>query len=128
MYIYIVSLCSYRWGHVSSCAHAALTLLYPLTWQHIFIPVLPTAMLSYACAPMPYVLGILSRHISALEREPVEDALYVNLDTGKILGGPDGADGAAPPLPRLISQSLERSLSAHVRHTKRARLDNQVRI
>jgi hypothetical protein len=110
-----------RWGHVSSCAHAALTLLYPLTWQHIFIPILPTAMLSYACAPMPYVLGVLSRHLPQLEKEPIEDALFVDLDAGRMAGG----DASAPALPKPISQALERSLSAHVRHAKRSRLDNQ---
>ena len=114
-----------RWGHVSSCAHAALTLLYPLTWQHIFIPVLPTAMLSYACAPMPYVLGLLARHAPALAKEPVEEeVLYVHLETGKIAGGAEPSD-EAPSLPRPISQALERSLGVHLRNGKKSRLDNQ---
>jgi hypothetical protein len=34
-----------------------LQLLYPFSWQHIFIPVLPQSLLSFACAPMPYVIG-----------------------------------------------------------------------
>jgi len=115
-----------RLGHVSSCAHAALTLLYPLKWQHIFIPILPTSMLSYACAPMPYVLGILARHVPQLEQEPIEDALYVHLDSGRISGGAEAGDvSAIASLPRPIMQSLERSLSVHVRHAKRSRLDNQ---
>jgi len=114
-----------RWGHVSSCAHAALTLLYPLTWQHIFIPVLPTAMLSYACAPMPYVLGLLARHAPALAKEPVEEeVLYVHLETGKVAGGAEPSD-EAPSLPRPISQALERSLGVHLRNGKKSRLDNQ---
>ena len=114
-----------RWGHVSSCAHAALTLLYPLTWQHIFIPVLPTAMLSYACAPMPYVLGLLARHAPALAKEPVEEeVLYVHLETGKIAGGAEPSE-EAPSLPRPISQALERSLGVHLRNGKKSRLDNQ---
>ena len=28
-----------RWGHVSGCVHAATSMLYPLQWQHILIPV-----------------------------------------------------------------------------------------
>ena len=60
---------------MSSCAHAALTLLYPLQWQHIFIPVLPQSKLSYACAPMPFVLGVLSQHLAALTAEPIDEAV-----------------------------------------------------
>ena len=78
-----------QYGHVSACAHAAGSLLYPLEWQHIFVPVLPRSMLScagvlhpslaclllgwlaasalfrllrrYVSAPMPFVLGVLSQ-------------------------------------------------------------------
>lgn len=63
-----------RWGHVSGCAHAATVLLYPLQWQHILIPVLPPTKLSYACAPMPFVLGIQTRHLPAMMREPLDQA------------------------------------------------------
>lgn len=67
-----------RWGQISSCAHALLALLYPLAWQHIFIPVLPSSKLSYACAPMPFVLGVLSSDLKTLQKEPVDSLLYVS--------------------------------------------------
>lgn len=31
-----------------------LQVLYPLSWQHVFIPVLPSSLLSFCCAPMPF--------------------------------------------------------------------------
>ena len=61
-----------RWGHVSGCAHAATVMLYPLQWQHILIPVLPKSKLSYACAPMPFVLGVQTSHLPALMKEPLD--------------------------------------------------------
>ena len=72
---------SSRWGHVSSCAHAAQTLLYPLQWQHIFIPVLPKSKFSYAAAPMPFVVGVLARHLPRLQREAIApEVIFVDLD------------------------------------------------
>ena len=37
---------------LSACAHACVALLQPFEWQHVFIPLLPAKLLSYACAPM----------------------------------------------------------------------------
>lgn len=43
---------------LSGCVHAAVNLVYPFSWQHIFIPVLPSSLLDYIHAPMPFVVGI----------------------------------------------------------------------
>lgn len=43
---------------LSSCVHAAMAMLYPFAWQHVFIPLLPADMLEYASAPMPFVIGV----------------------------------------------------------------------
>ncbi|KAL1510989.1 hypothetical protein AB1Y20_005814 [Prymnesium parvum] len=113
-----------RWGHVSSCAHAMLALLYPFQWQHIFIPVLPTSKLSYACAPMPFVLGVLARHLRALQQEPLDSLLYVDLDKGKISA--EASVLAAAQLPRPHRDTLQAALSRQIRLAKAnsTRLDN----
>ncbi|CAN0556442.1 unnamed protein product, partial [Ectocarpus sp. 12 AP-2014] len=43
---------------LSCCVHAAMAMLYPFAWQHVFIPLLPTDMLEYVSAPMPFVIGV----------------------------------------------------------------------
>uniref|UniRef100_A0A3B4TH35 DENN domain containing 1C n=1 Tax=Seriola dumerili TaxID=41447 RepID=A0A3B4TH35_SERDU len=43
---------------LTSCVHALSAVLYPMYWQHIFIPVLPPHLLDYCCAPMPYLIGV----------------------------------------------------------------------
>ena len=35
-------------------------MIAPFEWQHVFIPLLPGALLGYACAPMPFVIGVPS--------------------------------------------------------------------
>ncbi|KAF3844090.1 hypothetical protein F7725_016138 [Dissostichus mawsoni] len=51
---------------LTSCVHALSAVLYPMYWQHIFIPVLPPHLLDYCCAPMPYLIGV---HASLSEGE-----------------------------------------------------------
>ena len=106
-------------GVVSSCAHAALALLYPLEWQHIFVPVLPQTMLTYASAPMPFVLGVLAKHLPQLEKEPIGDVLVVNVDSGKLSGTAD----VSREIPRPLRSALNTALSRELRKSRVKRLD-----
>ncbi|KAM3619402.1 uncharacterized protein V6R79_007640 [Siganus canaliculatus] len=66
---------------LTACVHGAAALLFPMYWQHIFIPVLPPHLLDYCCAPMPYFVGV---HLSLLERvrsRSLEDVVILNVDT-----------------------------------------------
>lgn len=65
----VLSLCS----TLSSCVHAVVALLYPLSWQHTFIPVLPTSMVDIVCCPTPFLVGILSSSLPKLKDLPVEE-------------------------------------------------------
>ncbi|XP_041133940.1 DENN domain-containing protein 1B-like isoform X5 [Polyodon spathula] len=66
---------------LTACVHGSTALLYPLFWQHIYIPVLPPHLLDYCCAPMPYVVGV---HLSLMEKvksRTLEDVVVLNVDT-----------------------------------------------
>ncbi|XP_077934363.1 DENN domain-containing protein 1B isoform X4 [Halichoerus grypus] len=56
---------------LTACVHGSVALLYPMYWQHIYIPVLPPHLLDYCCAPMPYLIGIHSSliEVSALKNK-----------------------------------------------------------
>lgn len=45
---------------LSDCINGLTSLLYPFSWQHVFIPILPKSLLGYLMAPMPLLIGILS--------------------------------------------------------------------
>lgn len=49
---------SRRLDRLSSCVQASNAFLYPMVWQHIFIPILPLKMKEILCAPMPYLIGV----------------------------------------------------------------------
>jgi hypothetical protein len=82
-----------RLTDVSAGVHACAALLAPLSWQHLFLPVLPASMLQYACAPMPFILGLQSPHLAAVTRLrlPVEKLVIVNVDSGIVIGAEDDA-------------------------------------
>ena len=70
---------------LSACVHAAVGLLYPFSWQHVFIPVLPPSLLSYASTPGPIIFGLRRQHLSSLPPSPLNDELiYVDLDAGEL--------------------------------------------
>ncbi|XP_040895848.1 DENN domain-containing protein 1B isoform X2 [Toxotes jaculatrix] len=69
---------------LTACVHGAAAMLFPMYWQHIFIPVLPPHLLDYCCAPMPYFVGV---HLSLLERvrsRSLEDVVILNVDTNTL--------------------------------------------
>ena len=58
---------------LSSCIHAVVALLYPFSWQHTFIPVLPASMVDIVCCPTPFLVGLLSSSLPKLKDLPVEE-------------------------------------------------------
>ncbi|XP_023687100.2 DENN domain-containing protein 2C isoform X1 [Paramormyrops kingsleyae] len=70
---------------LSHCAHAALALLYPFTWQHTFVPVLPANMLDICCSPTPFLMGVLFSSLPQLLDLPIEEVLIVDLCMDKFV-------------------------------------------
>ncbi|XP_028666874.1 DENN domain-containing protein 1B isoform X2 [Erpetoichthys calabaricus] len=69
---------------LTACVHGSTSMLCPMFWQHIYIPVLPPHLLDYCCAPMPYVIGV---HLSLIERvknRALEDVVILNVDTNTL--------------------------------------------
>lgn len=58
---------------LSRCGHAVLALLYPFTWQHTFVPVLPASMLDVSCSPTPFLIGVLAPCLPQLLELPIEE-------------------------------------------------------
>lgn len=120
---------------LSHCIFAAASLLFPFQWQHIFIPILPRALLDVCCAPMPFVVGVHVSCMPQLQRMPLESTVFVDLDRntvtdtaasavnavpdgGAAADGEDAAGAGAATDTRLPTRHLERL---------RAELDSIVR-
>ncbi|XP_048198117.1 DENN domain-containing protein 1A isoform X6 [Perognathus longimembris pacificus] len=69
---------------LTACIHGSAAMLYPMYWQHVYIPVLPPHLLDYCCAPMPYLIGI---HLSLMEKVrnmALDDVVILNVDTNTL--------------------------------------------
>lgn len=69
---------------LTSCVHALSAVLYPMYWQHIFIPVLPPHLLDYCCAPLPYLIGVHSSLAERVKSRGLEEVIVLNVDTNTL--------------------------------------------
>ncbi|KFV79800.1 DENN domain-containing protein 2C, partial [Struthio camelus australis] len=92
---------------LSKCGHAAVATLYPFTWQHTYIPVLPTSMIDIACSPTPFLIGILSCSLPQLQDLPIEEVLIVDLCADRFLQEVSDEDEI---LPHKLQAALEQIL------------------
>ncbi len=72
-------------GILSSCVNALSSLLYPFSWQHVFIPVLPQSLLDYCCAPMPFFVGVLTDSVPAIKKLPLEEVILFALCSPRLM-------------------------------------------
>lgn len=102
---------------LTSCMDAISNMPYPFAWQYVFIPILPKTMLSFLCAPMPFLMGILSSSLEAALKEPMEEGvLIVDVDNNEILQAPEDLP---PTLPVAAIEKLRKSLKKIVASPKR---------
>ncbi|XP_015255725.1 PREDICTED: DENN domain-containing protein 2A isoform X2 [Cyprinodon variegatus] len=94
---------------LSQCCHAVVALLYPFTWQHTYIPVLPPSMLDIVCTPTPFIVGLLSSSLPRLKELPIEEVLVVDLGNSRFLRQLDDEDSILPhKLQAALEQVLEK--------------------
>uniref|UniRef100_A0A8C2KSK7 DENN domain containing 2A n=1 Tax=Cyprinus carpio TaxID=7962 RepID=A0A8C2KSK7_CYPCA len=92
---------------LSKCCHAMVALLYPFTWQHTYIPVLPPSMMDIVCTPTPFIVGLLSSSLARLKELPLEEVLVVDLGNSRFLRQMDDEDSI---LPHKLQAALEHVL------------------
>ncbi|XP_053095990.1 DENN domain-containing protein 1A isoform X3 [Pangasianodon hypophthalmus] len=69
---------------LTACVHGAAATLYPMYWQHVYIPVLPQHLLDYCCAPMPYLIGVHSSLMEKVRVMALDDVVILNVDTNTL--------------------------------------------
>lgn len=92
-----------------------LSLLFPLSWTHCYIPLLPTFLFPVLSAPMPYLCGVLKPDLPTALMELSPECIIVDLDTSTITFG--GETPPLPPLPARRKAKLERALTTHAPNT-----------
>uniref|UniRef100_A0A8C7DLI6 DENN/MADD domain containing 2Db n=1 Tax=Oncorhynchus kisutch TaxID=8019 RepID=A0A8C7DLI6_ONCKI len=65
---------------LSQVLHAVAALLYPFTWQHTFISIVPSVLIDVVMAPTPYLLGVQKNKLDDVIDQ--SDMLIVDLTEG----------------------------------------------
>ncbi|KAB0794941.1 hypothetical protein PPYR_11780 [Photinus pyralis] len=68
---------------LSSCIEALQIILYPFSWQHTIIPVLPRSLWEIVDTPTPLLCGVLSSEV--IKDFVIENGIVVDLDEGTVL-------------------------------------------
>ncbi|OQR77388.1 DENN domain-containing protein 1A-like, partial [Tropilaelaps mercedesae] len=93
-----------RLNRLSSCVQAANLLIYPMQWQHLFIPVLPLSVVDTLNAPMPYLIGVPSSTWERVRQSELGDVVVYHADQNKF------SNPFRDALPGEIEAGLKRKL------------------
>ncbi|KAF7703626.1 DENN domain-containing protein 1B isoform X1 [Silurus meridionalis] len=110
---------------LTACVHGSASMLFPMHWQHIYIPVLPPHLLDYCCAPMPYLIGV---HLSLLERvksRSLEDVIILNVDTNTLESPADDLHNLPSDVVSSLKSKLKKQSTATGNGVARAFLRSQ---
>ena len=97
---------SKKLSRLSACVQAANSLIYPMFWQHIFIPVLPAQLMDYLSAPMPFLIGVPDPLMKRIRRAELGEVVILDADNNKVETPFDDLDS----LPTEVLSNLRRSL------------------
>ncbi|XP_041090278.1 DENN domain-containing protein 1A-like isoform X3 [Polyodon spathula] len=79
-----ILICCSKLSTLTACVHGSAAMLYPMYWQHVYIPVLPQHLIDYCCAPMPYLIGVHSSLMERVKSMALEDVVVLNVDTNTL--------------------------------------------
>ncbi|KAM3873865.1 DENN domain-containing protein 1A [Diretmus argenteus] len=79
-----ILICCSKLSTLTACVHGSAAMLYPMYWQHVYIPVLPQHLVDYCCAPMPYLIGVHSSLMEKVRGMALDDVVVLNVDTNTL--------------------------------------------
>ncbi|KAM7345509.1 uncharacterized protein ACRADG_011776 isoform 2-T2 [Cochliomyia hominivorax] len=100
---------SKRLDRLSSCIQAANAFLYPMVWQHIFIPMMPMKLKDYLSAPMPYLIGVPSMVLDTMMPEELGDVVILNCDRNTFESPFDDVHSMPPEIVAQLKKELSRT-------------------
>ncbi|XP_043529242.1 DENN domain-containing protein 1A isoform X2 [Frieseomelitta varia] len=75
---------SKRLSRLSACVQACNALIYPMIWQHIYIPVLPLSLIDYLLAPMPFLIGVPTPTLQRVRKSDLGEVVILDADVNTI--------------------------------------------
>eukprot|EP00941_MAST-03F_sp_MAST-3F-sp1_P000824 g824.t1 len=102
---------SSQFSLLTLASEVLLALLYPISWKHVYIPLLSITMLGVLNAPVPFFVGLHSSLLPAAETELCSSAVVVDLDNDTVNILPKhGCVEELPSLPRNLPNNMSSAL------------------
>ncbi|GMF12066.1 unnamed protein product [Phytophthora lilii] len=96
-----------------SVSEALRTLLHPLVWSHVYVPILPLMLKDCLQCPTPFIFGLHDSYVRRSDvPRPSNDLVIVNLDRDSLTGG---GDIFLPPVRHsMLREELYRLCKPHL--------------
>ncbi|XP_006830790.1 PREDICTED: DENN domain-containing protein 3 [Chrysochloris asiatica] len=91
------------WALLTLVAECFLIYLYPLHWQHTFVPILSGQMLDFVMAPTSFLMGCHLDHFEEVSKE-ADGLILINIDSGSVTCSKPSGDVNIPDVPLLAAQ------------------------
>lgn len=105
---YSQSLC-----RLTGCLAGASLLLHPMNWQHLYIPILPSHLLDYCSAPMPYLIGLHSSVMKKVKIHELGDTVILNIDENSVKSEYDDLSSLPEDVVYSLKKHLKQQDKAH---------------
>ncbi|XP_041987364.1 DENN domain-containing protein 1A-like isoform X2 [Aricia agestis] len=93
-------------SRLSACVQAANATLFPMSWQHIFIPILPKHLIDYLLAPMPFLIGVPRSVMSSVRLSEVGEVVIVDVDANELRSPFNDLDTLPPDMVANLQKAL----------------------
>lgn len=107
-----VLLISSQYSILTVCAEILQSLMFPLQWSHLYVPLLPRFLSPMLDAPIPYLVGVIRENWVYAEQSLSADTIVVDLDSNGVVFGKATPKMINPPVKKWTK--LKRSLEEAV--------------
>ena len=95
-----VLLVSSQYSVLTVVCEILCSLLFPMRWSHLYIPLVPRMLCPMLGAPVPYLCGVVRENWLHAEENLAEDTVVVDLDKNRVSFGKDTIPVPQPPIRR----------------------------
>lgn len=92
-----VLLLSSQYSILTICSEILCSLLFPMQWSHLYIPMLPKFLSPMLDAPIPYLVGVIRENLMYAEGYVSAETIVVDLDSNKVTLGRNTPKLSSPP-------------------------------
>lgn len=107
-----VLLLSSQYSILTVCAEILQSLLFPLQWSHLYIPLLPRFLSPMLDAPVPYLVGVIRENWVFAEQNLSQETIVVDLDCNELVYGILTPKAVEPPVKKWskLKKALEETI------------------